>query len=84
MATKKTAVSLEETLLEQVDTLAEELNVSRSRLFVMAIEEFLQRHHDRQMLEAFNTVYDDQPSPDEQELYQRRRARYRKMIEGQW
>ena len=39
MASIKTAISLQQSLFEQVDTLARELQVSRSRLFALAIEE---------------------------------------------
>jgi|TARA_B100001971_G_scaffold172204_1_gene164767 metal-responsive CopG/Arc/MetJ family transcriptional regulator len=40
MSSVKTAISLDADLLERVNAVAENLNVSRSRLFVRAVEEF--------------------------------------------
>jgi antitoxin MazE6 len=40
----KTAVSLEESLFKRVDSLSRELRISRSRLFSLALEEFVSRH----------------------------------------
>jgi metal-responsive CopG/Arc/MetJ family transcriptional regulator len=37
MATVKTAISLQESLFEQVNELAEELQMPRSHLFVLAV-----------------------------------------------
>ena len=54
MANVKTAISLQQALFEQVDTLAQELQISRSRLFVLAVEDFIQRYQNRQLLEAIN------------------------------
>ena len=52
MAYVKTAISLQENLLTQVDTLARELDISRSRLFALAVEEFLKRHQNQDLLKA--------------------------------
>jgi metal-responsive CopG/Arc/MetJ family transcriptional regulator len=65
VANVKTAISLDETLFHQVEAAAQELHVSRSRLFVMAVEEFLRRRRNQLLLDAINTAYDD--FPDEQE-----------------
>lgn len=43
MANIKTAISLQKALFDQVDSLAREKKVSRSRLFVMALEDYLRR-----------------------------------------
>lgn len=80
----KTAISLQKTLLEQVDDLARELEISRSRLFVLAVEEFLQRHQNQKLLEAINASYNDLPDPGEEASWQRRRDYHRRMVEGQW
>ena len=41
MANIKTAISLQESLFAQAEDLARDLNVSRSRLFVLALENFI-------------------------------------------
>ncbi len=43
MANIKSAISLQKSLFDQVEALAHEKKVSRSRLFVMALEDYL-RH----------------------------------------
>ena len=45
----KTAISLHKTLFEQVEALAHEMHISRSRLFVLAVEEFIRRHENRRL-----------------------------------
>jgi hypothetical protein len=60
------------------------MQVSRSRLFALAVEEFIQRHENRKLLEALNDAYDDAPDSDEQALRGRMRQRHRQLVEGQW
>jgi metal-responsive CopG/Arc/MetJ family transcriptional regulator len=84
MANVKTAISLQQSLFEQVDALAQELQISRSRLFVLAVEAFIQRYQNRQLLEAINEAYSDLPDPEERALRDRMRQQHRRMVEGQW
>ncbi len=65
MPNVKTAVSIEETLFERAEALARELKVSRSRLFAMALEDFVLRAENRRLLEQLNEAYKDGPDPDE-------------------
>ncbi len=83
MASIKTAISLQKSLLEQVDALARELDISRSRLFVLAAEEFMQRHENLKLLEKINAAYDDFPDPEEQVLLRRMRTQHRRLVEKQ-
>jgi len=84
MANVKTAISLQQSLFEQVDALAQELEISRSRLFVLAVEAFIQRYQNRQLLEAINEAYADLPDPEEKALCHQMRQQHRQMVEGQW
>lgn len=84
MASIKTAISLQESLLHKVDALAQELGISRSRLFVLATEEFIQRHKNQELLEAINIAYDDSSDPEEEMLRQKMRHKHRRLVEGQW
>ena len=79
----KTAISLPATLLDQVDELASELEVSRSRLFALAAEQYLQRHENEKFLRALNAVYgvDD---PQEREVRLQHKRKHRKRVAGQW
>ena len=84
MANVKTAISLQQSLFEQVDALAQELQISRSRVFVLAVEAFIQRYQNRQLLEAINEAYDDLPDPEERTLRHQMRQGHRQMVKGQW
>ena len=84
MAHIRTAISLQKPLFEEVDALCRELQVSRSRLFVWAVEEFIQRYQNQKLLEAINAAYNDVPDSEEQTLRQKMRNRHRQLVEGQW
>jgi metal-responsive CopG/Arc/MetJ family transcriptional regulator len=84
MANVKTAVSLQKSLFEQVDSLAREMNISRSRLFVLALEDFIHRYQNRQLLEQINQAYSDTHDPDEQSHLERMQVHQRKLVEGEW
>ena len=55
----KTAVSLPDSLFRKVDKAAAELGVARSRLFAMALEEFLRNRQQEDVTERLNEVYRD-------------------------
>lgn len=54
MAGVKTAVSLRESLFQQVEALAREMKAPRSRPFATALEDFRRRPQDRQLLRRIN------------------------------
>jgi metal-responsive CopG/Arc/MetJ family transcriptional regulator len=80
----KTAISLPKTLFEQVEALAHEMHISRSRLFVLAVEEFIRRHENRRLLERIDAAYADAPDAAEQALHRRMRRQHRHIVEGEW
>lgn len=84
MANVKTAISIQESLFKEVETLAGEMNISRSKLFAIAIEEFIQRRQNRQLLQQINAAYDDAPDPGEREYQRRMKVQHRQLVEGQW
>ena len=84
MTVVKTAISLEASLFDQINELAQELEVSRSGLFVLAAEEFIARYENRKLLDALNAAYDDLPAPEEPALRGEMRSRHRALTEGQW
>ncbi|HEY88882.1 MAG TPA: CopG family transcriptional regulator [Thermoflexia bacterium] len=84
MTSVKTAISLQQSLSEQIGVLAAELQISRSRLFALAAEEFIQRHQNQKLLEAINAAYADLPDVEEQSLRHEMRQQHRQLVEGQW
>ena len=84
MASVKTAISLQKPLFDQVEALAEKMNVPRSRLFALAVEEFVRRHQSQRLLQRINEAYEDVPDPTEAALRRRMRRQHRQMVEGEW
>ncbi len=65
MSTVKTAISLEEGLFRQAEELAHELQVSRSRLVALALEQLIHDYETKRLVEKLNEVY--ATGPDEEE-----------------
>lgn len=66
MATSvKTAISLQEDLFKEVNMLASELHVSRSKLFVMAVQDFIKKEESKNLLSQINNAFSDSPNKDE-------------------
>ncbi len=84
MAQIKTAISLDESLYQQIDTVAHKLKVSRSRLFAMALEDFLRRLENEQLLQEINRTCQDEPVQAQQALRQGMRRLHRKIVQGEW
>jgi hypothetical protein len=79
----KTAISIEKPIFDQVNDLAKNLNISRSRLFALAAQEFIQRHTNMELLQAINKAYDDLPDLDTK-IVEKMRPRLLKMVKNQW
>lgn len=84
MTTVKTAISIQKSLFEKVDNLAREMNVPRSRVFVMAVEEFLQRYQNQQLLAEINRAYEEAPIQDEKEYLEHMRQKQRRVVVDEW
>lgn len=84
MAKVKAAISLQDSLIERMDKLARELNVSRSQLFSLAADEFLRRHESQILLEAINHACDGLPDRDAGLQRRAMRDKQRRLMEGEW
>ena len=80
----KTAISLDDKLLEEADETAKQIGVSRSRLFSLAMEEYLRQHRNRQILESLNRVYTDGPDTAERALVSGMKTKFRSTIKDAW
>ncbi len=68
MGNVKTAISIKAPLLKEADALACKMAIPRSRLFSLALEEFIEQHKNRQILQQLNEVY-SQTADVEEEIY---------------
>ena len=82
MPNVKTAISIEKPIFEEMDILAKNLNVSRSRLFTMAAREFLQRHNNIELLKQINEAYED--SSETEPMVTMMHSNHYKMVKDQW
>jgi len=80
----KTAISVKKSLFDEADNLARQMKVPRSRLFVLALEEYIKRQQNRELLEKFNAAYADEPDSAELELRDKSLKAYRSSIEDEW
>ncbi|HET7604425.1 MAG TPA: hypothetical protein VFK36_15485 [Gemmatimonadales bacterium] len=77
----KTAISLPDDLFASAEALAQRLGLSRSRLFAMAVAEFVAKHQTRKVTERLDAVYSAEPGTLEPELRQAQRHR---LPRGTW
>lgn len=80
MASVKTAISLDEPLLERIDAIAHELSLPRSRVIALAAEEFLHRQDSARILRLLDEAYADGPTREERALAGARRAAQRRLL----
>jgi metal-responsive CopG/Arc/MetJ family transcriptional regulator len=58
----KTAISLPDQLFERAERMATLAGVSRSQLYAQAISDYLDKHEPDSITQAFNAVYETEPS----------------------
>jgi metal-responsive CopG/Arc/MetJ family transcriptional regulator len=84
MSTVKTAISLPESLFNRAETVAHELQISRSQLVAKALDELIKRYERQALIEAVNRAYEeDPPTTEEKELLQGIREKQRKLLESE-
>jgi predicted transcriptional regulator len=71
----KTAISVEDSLLEQADKAARDLGLSRSGLIAQALREYLARRRQARISEKLNQAYANEPGPDERQLVRKLRTK---------
>ncbi len=84
MANVKTAITIQQPLFEKVEALARYLHIPRSRVFILAIEDFIRRQENQHLLAKLNEVYQDGPTAEEREQLRQMTASQRRLVEGEW
>jgi hypothetical protein len=80
----KTAIWIDDVLLQQADRTAPLPRLSRSRLFAMAVRDFMQRQQEGQMLLRLNEIYKSPPGSAEKRLLRGIKAKVRQTIRERW
>jgi len=78
----KTAISVEDSLMEEADKAARDLGLSRSGLIAQALRDYLKRRRQSQILEQLNHAYAADPTPEERILVRRLRTKLR--VKERW
>ena len=84
MSIVKTAVSLPEPLFERAERTAKEMNVSRSRLVAIAIEDFIRKREGRKMIDDINAAYASMTEDDERALHEMQQLSARTLSREEW
>jgi len=82
MPNVKTAISIEEPIFEEMNVLAKTLKISRSRVFALAAQEFIQRHRNIELLRSLNDAYDD--LPESEPIVAEMRSNHYRTVKDQW
>ena len=77
----KTAISLDEKLFDKVNKLANELHVSRSRLFTLAVKDYLKKQENQTLLAKLNDAYADHPDEEERKNSSAMKSKHGKIME---
>lgn len=84
MANIKTAISIEKPLFEELESLAEEMEVSRSHLFTLAVRDFIQYHKNQKLLDAINAACSYALDTEEEKLKTQMKSKHRRLVKDQW
>lgn len=71
----KTAISVDDALMQQADDAARDLGMSRSALIAQALRGFLQQRRRERVTEQLNQAYQNEPNPDERRLVRKLRSK---------
>jgi len=81
MTNVKTAISLQAPLFQKAEEMAADLKISRSRLFTLAIEQFIRTYEKERVREALNKVYATGIDPEDRAMVEQMRRRQRQLLE---
>ena len=80
----KIAISIDDGLLHQADETARRMGVSRSRLFALAVGDFLERQRREKILHQLNEVYAEGMEPTEEPLLKGIKRKVRRVVKQRW
>jgi metal-responsive CopG/Arc/MetJ family transcriptional regulator len=84
MLAVKTAISIEKDLFDQAERIARSMKVSRSKLFVIALQDFIEHRKNKELLEQINAAYADEPDAAEEAVLRKSRRQHRRLVDREW
>jgi hypothetical protein len=80
----KTAISIDDGLMKKADETARLMGLSRSRLFALAVTEFLRHQRLEQMLVRLKQEYAGGTEPTERPLLKGIKVKVRRAVKERW
>jgi len=81
----KTAISIEENLLRKANELAKQMHTSRSKLFSLALLDFIKKNENQKLFETINNAYDSELEKEDIEITKKMRKNLSKdMAKDRW
>ena len=80
----KTAISIDDGLLRDADETARLMGLSRSRLFALAMGDYLERQRGEQMLHKLNEVYANGADAAEKRALKGIKGKVRRTVKERW
>jgi metal-responsive CopG/Arc/MetJ family transcriptional regulator len=84
MATIKTAISIDKNLFDTVNELAAEIKLSRSQIFSQAVQYFIDKRDDLDLIRRINRAYSDVLDADETKLLEKSKKKYKEIVKEKW
>ena len=80
----KTSISIQESLLREAGETARAMGLTRSRLFAVAVREFIRRRRPGAMSEQPNEVYEGAVAPAERRLLSEMKKTVSRTVRDRW
>lgn len=80
-AVVKTGISVPKALFDRAEELAQKMNVTRSKLFSLALEDYVQRQRNRELLAQINAGYADGLTEEEKTYLQAASVQFSRIAE---
>jgi metal-responsive CopG/Arc/MetJ family transcriptional regulator len=77
----KTAISIEPLVYEEAESAAQQMGVSRSKLYTLAIHEYVQNHNPEIVTDQLNRIYGKQAAVIDEDIIQ---AQYNLLSGEDW
>lgn len=84
MGTIKTAISIQKSLFEKAEDLARKMKVPRSRLYALALQDYLRRRENENLLAQINAAQEEELEASEKYRRDKSKRTHRRLVEGEW
>lgn len=84
MAVIKTAISIDESLFEQIRKLSEEIKLSRNQIFSQAVKYFIDKKNNLELVRRINRAYSDILDEEEVKRLKKSKLKYKEILKKEW